>query len=382
MKEGFRMKKRILIGMLVLAMCMGALSGCSNNKTKTSAQNNVAATDEEKELAKELIDRAPTKADKVSAGVVNETIKLLKAKYKFEDVKKIYIEGDTDTYVALGAGWYEDLFADSGIKVEIQQSVEDNEPTLMERGDLTFANRMLYPYMLDRQMGADITAVWNSENPEPEIVTVVVKADSPYKSFADLKGKKIASSAAGCPYSVLVELADHYGWKEGVDYYHVNTKEYINALLAGEVDAVVYHPDWNISAVLLSGEAKIIDTALKDGVYTGGGGSRVIFAPTEYVKNNPNVVKGYVKLMEVVGAYLVNNKEEAAKIQESQDRTPAKGTEFWIDSAASTYYTSSLSLDEIKENDKRFNEWLVEKDSNFTEILDLDNGFYAEEYFK
>ncbi len=388
------MKKKILAATMALALGITSLTGCGSDSAssgnKAGTENTAGtkedsaseATDAEKALAAEFIDRAPTQDDVVTEAVVNETIKLLKEKYQFEDVKKILVSGDTDTYVALGKGWYDALFNDSGISVEIQQSVDDNEPSLMERGELTFANRMLYPYLLDKKNGADIIAVWNSDNPPKEIITIVTKADAPYESFADLKGKKIASSAAGCPYSALMELADTQGWEKGVDFEHVNTKEYINALLANEVDAICYHPDWNISAVLLSDEAKIIDTAVDGGVYVSGGGDRVVFAPTQFVKDNPNVVHGYVKLMEVVSAYLVNNKEDAAKVQESIDRTPAEGTEFWIDSAVGTYYTNPRSLDELKENARSFSEWLVEKDENFDAPLDVENGFFAEEFFE
>lgn len=389
------MKRKLISTVLALTLSVSVLSGCgstaANNDTSseanaadtsdTASAEESGATEEEKALAQELIDRSPTPEDNVTKGVVDEVVTLLKDKYEFEDVKEILVSGDTDTYVASGAGWYDALFNDSGIKVTIQQSVDDNEATLMERGELTFANRMLYPYLLNKQNNADVVAVWNSGNPAPEIVSVVVKSDSDYESFADLKGKKIASSAAGCPYSVLVELADHEGWTEGVDYTHVNTKEYVAALLAGEVDAIVYHPDWNISSVLLSGEAKIIDNALEDGVYVGGGGSRVIFTPTQYAKDNPNVVHGYVKLMEVVSAYLVNNKEDAAKIQESIDRTPAEGVEYWIDVAKETYYTNTLTLDEIKANSLSYDKWLIEHDESFDSELDMDNGIFAEEYF-
>ena len=341
----------------------------------------VEATDEEKALAQELIDRSPTQDDVVTKAVVEEGIKLIKEKYDFEDVGTVYVPGDTDTYVAEAAGFFEETFSDSGIKVEIQQSVDDNEATLMERGELTFGNRMTYPYLLNKQAGADIVAVWNSGNPDPEIVTVITRSDSEANSFSDLRGGKIASSAAGCPYSVLVELADEQGWTKGSDFEHVNTKEYTTALLSGEVDAIVYHPDWNTISALLSGEAKVIGYAKENGVYTGGGGSRVLFCPTEYAKKNPNVVKGYIKLMELVSAYLVSNPYDAGVLQESLDRTPAAGTYFWIQSAIPTYYTSQLSLADIKDNLKTYNEWLLEKDENFTTVLDFEDGVFDDSYF-
>ena len=376
------MKKKILASILALALGTASFTACANNGTGIK-RSTVQATEEEKALAKELLDRAPTQDDTVTEGVVNEFTNLLKEKYSLESQEKILVSGDYDTYTALGKGWFDAVFGDSGIKVEIQQSVDDNEPSLMERGELTFANRMLYPYLLDKQNDPDnkIIAVWNSDDPPKEIISVVVKSDSDYKSFKDLKGKKIASSAAGCPYSALMELAQHEGWEKGKDFELVNTKEYTNALLAGEVDAIVYHPDSKISSILLSGEAKIIDSALDGGIYASGGGDRVIFAPTQFVKDNPNITHTYIQLMEVVDAYVVNNPEDAAKVREGIDRTPAESSVFWIQRATGTLYTNPDSLEDLKKNAREFSEWLTGVDTNFKEPVDVEDGFYAEEFF-
>lgn len=384
------MNKKIFASTLALTLCTAIFTACGNadgngvangqTAKKTAA---VVATEEEAALAAEFLERSPVYEDVVTEGVVNEYIKLLKEKYAFEKYDKILVSGDYDTYTALGKGWYDALFADSGIKVEIQQSVDDNEPSLMERGELTFANRMLYPYLLDKKNDPDnkLIAVWNSDNPPKEIIAVVVKSDSEYKSFADLKGCKIASSAAGCPYSALMEQAQHNGWEKGKDFEHINTKEYTNALLAGEVDAIVYHPDKQVSPILLSGEAKIIDTALEGGIYEGGGGDRILFAPTDFVKNDPNITKGYVELMKVVGAYLVHNPEDAAAVREEIDRTPSESSVYWIEHATGSYYTNPRSLDELKDNARGFSEWLIDVDDNFSEPANVENGYFAEEYF-
>lgn len=384
------MKKRVVSGALMISLAISALTACgatdSNgldtgaNAARTAA---VVANDTEKELAKELLERAATPEDKVTDGVVNELIALLKEKYTFENVGTIYVEGDNTVYASQGKGWFKALFGDSGIEVQIQQSVDDDEPSLMERGELHFANRMLYPYLIDKKNDPDnkIIAVWNSDNPPAEIVTVVARADSEYESFADLKGKKIASSAAGCPYSTLIELAVNQGWEYNVDYQHVNTKEYTAALLAGEVDAIVYHPSSVVAPLLISGEGKIIDTAIDGGVYQSGGGDRVIFAPTQYVKDNPNITHAYVKLNDVVGAWVDQNAKEAASVEEAIDRTPAESTEFWIQSSGGTLYTSPDSLEALKENARSFSEWLVNYDKNFEKPIDVENGFFAEEYF-
>lgn len=388
------MKKRIVSSLLMVTLTAAALAGCESTTAEKAAdtienyegEDSASSTDEiseeEKALAQELVTRHVTAEDNVTKNVVEETLRLVKETYEFEDgVDEIKFAADETGYVAQGYGWFDLLFADAGIKVTEVQGAQDSEEELMARGDLTFANRMLYPYLLNKERGADLIAVWATQNPSPDIVSVIVRSDTDYETFSDLKGKKIASSTASCPYCVTEELVINEGWEEGVDYEFVNTKEYVNALLAGEVDAIIYHPGTAVNPILISGEARVLATALEDGPYVNGGGSRVIFTTKEFAKNNPNITKAYLKLQEVVKAYIILNKEEAGAVDESVSRIPAENTIYWWNVSEETMLPSELSIDEINENTDNFYNWLLEYDDAFNGGADLTD-LYAEEYFE
>lgn len=388
------MKKKIIVFMVALTLVTSVMTGCdrttaekaSNTLTEyhgdSESFDSAEISKEETALAAELVDRPVTADDKVTKNVVDEVIRLLKEKYTFEsDVKEIKFAADETGYVAQGYGWFEALYGDSGIKVTEVQGAQDSEEQLMARGDLTFANRMLYPYLLNRERGAELVAVWATQNPAPEIVSVIVRSDSDYQTFADLKGKKIASSTSSCPYCVTEELVLNEGWEEGVDYTFVNTKEYVNALLAGEVDAIIYHASTAVNPILISGEARVLATALEDGPYVNGGGSRVIFTTKEFAEKNPNITKSFIKLEEVVKAYIILHKEEAGKVDESISRIPAESTIYWWEVSEETMLPTTLSLEEIYANTENFYNWLLEHDGAFTGGVDFSD-LYADEYFE
>lgn len=389
------MKKKIVSSLLIATLTFAALTGCDSSTAEKaadtiadykgdedSASSTAELSDEEKALAQELVTRHVTAEDNVTKNVVEETLRLVKETYEFEQgVDEIKFAADETGYVAQGYGWFDLLFADAGIKVTEVQGAEDSEEELMERGDLTFANRMLYPYLLNKERGAELIAVWATQNPRPDIVSVIVRADSDYETFADLKGKKIASSTSSCPYCVTEELVLNEGWEEGVDFEFVNTKEYVNALIAGEVDAIIYHPGPAVNPILLSGEARVLTTALADGAYVNGGGSRVIFTTKEFAEKNPNITKAYLKLQELTKAYIILHKEEAGAVNESVSRVPAENAIYWWEASAETMLPTQSSIEEIYANTENFYNWLLEYDGAFTGGADLTD-LYAEEYFE
>ncbi|MDR3248876.1 MAG: ABC transporter substrate-binding protein, partial [Treponema sp.] len=158
-------------------------------------------------------------------------------------------------YIANDKGWFKD-FTDNGTKIELVQGVSGNEVQLFARGEVHFTQRMLYPYMLFITQGAPLVAVQGSTHPVVGVTSIMVKTESPYKTLDDLRGKRIASWRASCPYMVLFELTERNGWKEGADWQYVNTREYREALIAGETDAISWHPSDNVAALLTTGTAR------------------------------------------------------------------------------------------------------------------------------
>jgi ABC-type nitrate/sulfonate/bicarbonate transport system substrate-binding protein len=298
--------------------------------------------------------------------------------FEGEDLKELKVAAEAGdwTYYAQSQNLFEETFGKHGIKVTILQGTIGQESQLMARGDLHFAVRMLYPYLLYRSQGAKVIAVQASKHPEPEIASVIVPNDSPVKTFADLKGKKIASWRAGCPYMVLFERTENEGWKIGQDWEYVNIppNNQNNALLSGEIDALSAHPLNELAPLLISGNAREVAYALPDGVYVNGGGITVTFAPSDFPEKYPKITKAYIALQETTEQKLLENTDEAASIVESINRTPAEVSKFSWNRFKATY-KSEFDLDKVKSETQAMQEWLlahgdIEKAVNVEELFD------------
>jgi sulfonate transport system substrate-binding protein len=263
------------------------------------------------------------------------------------------------TYIAKEKGWLREAFEDQGIKIELVEGVTGNEIPLFGRGDLHFTSRMLYPYLLYRSQGADLISVQVSTHPIPEVASVMVSFNSPYKSIDDLKGKKIASWRAGCPYMVLYEIMEKKGWKEGQDWHYVNIRTPNDALAAGEIDAFSGHPLDNVAALLTTGTAREIAYPAADSIYVTGGGVTVNFTTGSFAKNYPNIVKKYIEVQEFVLEWMLDNIDEGTAILERITRAPAQVSKLaWSRRVGN--WKSEKNLTTILVETEAMQDWLIE----------------------
>jgi ABC-type nitrate/sulfonate/bicarbonate transport system substrate-binding protein len=276
-----------------------------------------------------------------------------------EDLKVLKIPATDWTYIAKEKGWLKEVFEDQGITVELVEGVTGNEIPLFGRGDLHFTSRMLYPYLLYRSQGADLISVQVSTHPAPEVASVMVKADSPYQTIDDLKGKKIASWRAGCPYMVLYEIMENKGWKEGQDWTYVNIRTSNDALIAEEVDAFSAHPLDNVAALLTTGTAREIAYPAADSVYVTGGGVTVNFTTSSFAKNYPNIVKKYIEVQEFALEWMLDNIPEGTAILERITRAPAHVSQLaWSRRVGN--WRSERDLGKILVETEIMQNWLIE----------------------
>ena len=302
---------------------------------------------------------------------------------EFENLSTLNIAASDWAYVADNKGWLKSTFEDNGIHVETVQGTLGNEAQLIARGDLHFANRMLYPYLQYRSEGADLKTVQVSHHPEPKIVSVIVPKDSTVQSFDDLEGKKIASWRAGCPYMALYEIAENKGWKEGEDWTYVNipSSDSKTALVSGEVDALSAHPLSDIAAILIDGETREIANPAPDSVYINGGGVTVTFTSGDFSKNYPNIVKAYLSLQEQTWTWILKNIDDAASIVESVNRVPTDISKFTWDRRSATF-SSNTNLEEIEAETDAMQDWLIRHEdidsTKRVEVADLfDPQYFA-----
>jgi ABC-type nitrate/sulfonate/bicarbonate transport system substrate-binding protein len=283
--------------------------------------------------------------------------------FEGEDLKELKIGSSDWAYVAQQRGLFEEIFGKYGIKVTVIEGTIGQEAQLMARGDLHITGRMLYPYLLYRSAGADMIAVQSSVHPHPKITAIIVAQDSSVQKFEDLKGKKISSWRAGCPYMVLFELADKANWKQGVDWEYVNIPytEHKDGLLSGEIDAISSHLLTDIIPMVASGAFREVAYAAEDGVYVNGGGSTVQFAPSEFAKKYPKIIKTYLDLQEQVFDWILENKDEAALLVKAVNRTPEEISKFaWDKERSASTWKRESDLAKVKRETKAMQDWLLE----------------------
>jgi ABC-type nitrate/sulfonate/bicarbonate transport system substrate-binding protein len=291
------------------------------------------------------------------------TTSLLPSPFGDEKLAELKVTANDDwVYIAQKKGWFTERFEQYGVKVSLVQGTLGNEAQLMARKDLHFANRMLYPYLLYRSQGADLMAVQVSTHPKPDIASVLVLKDSPIQTFEDLKGKKVASWRAGCPYMVLYEMAEGRGWVQGKDWSYVNipSGEQKNALLSKEIDAVSGHLLGDVAQLLISNLAREVAYPAEDSVYINGGGVTVIFTSSEFAKNYPNITKALIDLQIETEQWMLANLDEATKLVEGITRVPSEVSRLAWQRMGSTWETTNLDFETIKKQTKDMQDWLVE----------------------
>jgi len=379
--------KKVLALVAITSLLVTGTTACSSD-TASQSGNTTAVTEisqEAKNLAKELLSRPVKPSDVVTKEVISATIEELKAAYQFESLDEIKIASGDWAYYADNQGLFKQLFDANGTKVTLVEGSVGNETQLFERNELHLTNRMLYPYLLFKSQGAKIIAVALSEDPNPDIVGIIVKADSDIHSLEDLKGKKVASWKAGCQYVALLEQMQTIGYQEDVDYtyFNVSNNDIKTALQSGEVDAVSTHLFTSLNGNLINGEFREIANAKADGVYVNYGGASVTFTSEDFEQNYPNILAATLKLREVINAYIITNEEEVYTIIEKITRVPVENSIFYAERNDETFYTNGDSLKNVVKDTAEYQNWLIENIEEFTEEGRIPNDqLFSTKFFK
>ncbi|MCC7252195.1 aliphatic sulfonate ABC transporter substrate-binding protein, partial [Hyphomicrobium sp.] len=157
--------------------------------------------------------------------------------------------------------------------------------------------------------GAKLTYV-AQEAPSPTAQAILVPPDSPLKSVADLKGKKIAFTKAAGVHFLLISALSKEGLKfSDIEPAYLTPADGRAAFEKRAVDAwVVWDPF--VAAAQKQADARI----LSDG--SGGIASyqRYYLASTPFATSEPKLIEAYFALLQETGKWVKANPAEAAKI--------------------------------------------------------------------
>lgn len=143
----------------------------------------------------------------------------------------------------------------------------------------------------------------------PKTIAVIVGYNSPIKTPADLKGKKVAVPKATYTEHLLSLVLESAGLSlKDIEYVNLPNQEVAPAIVAGNVDAgAVWEP------ALTRFEVEKAIRVLRDGTGFKTGISGIVATP-EAVKNKRELVKAFLRAYIRGGEYVVAHPREAADL--------------------------------------------------------------------
>lgn len=208
-------------------------------------------------------------------------------------------------YVAIEKGY----FADQGLDVGIDYSMENDNTVLVGTGNLTFAIVSGEQVMLARAQSLPVVyvAAWYQQYP----VGIVAKTSSGIQSVADLKGKKIGLPGLyGASYIGAIALLDSAGLEQSDVTLDSIGYTQVPALIADRDDAVVIYT----ANEPLQLENQGVDYVLfktSDAVDLVANG---LITNEKTIEENPELVQKMVTAMLQGIQYTIDNPDEAFEI--------------------------------------------------------------------
>jgi sulfonate transport system substrate-binding protein len=156
--------------------------------------------------------------------------------------------------------------------------------------------------------GAQLT-YFAQEAPSPSAQAIIVRADAPYKTVADLKGKKIAVTKAAGSHYLLISALDKAGLRfKDIDAAYLTPADGRAAFERGSVAAWV---TWDpfLAGVQRQSEVRILADGRNVADY-----QRYYLASTAYANARPDVLAVVFEALSKTGKWVKQSPKEAAEL--------------------------------------------------------------------
>ena len=218
-------------------------------------------------------------------------------------------------FIPLDVGAAEGIWAKYGLEVEISALQGDAKLQQALTSDSVDFGLGSGPSMAFAVKGAPVVAIAAFAG-EPRNISVVIAANSPIKSVADLKGKLLSVTTAGSLTDWLVHrLSVQEGWgTDGVKTAALGGFEAaLPALKTGQIDGIMAATE---AGYLLEerGEGRILVGMEK---YAPKFHTHVVFARKALVASNPDLVSRFLKGFFASVAFMKANKDKTSAVAES-----------------------------------------------------------------
>lgn len=212
-------------------------------------------------------------------------------------------------------GWLEEALQEQGIGVEWVLSAGSNKANEYLRSEaIDFGSTAGAAALLARANGSPIKTVYIFS--KPEWTALVVPADSPIASVADLKGKKIAATKGTDPYFFLLRSLNEAGLS-GADVEVVNLQhaDGRTALERGEVDAWA-GLDPHMAASEIEAGSKLLYRNIDFNTYG------FLNANEQFITQYPELTAKVLEQYERARHWILDNPDEAAQILAEEAKIP------------------------------------------------------------
>ncbi|MFR0690032.1 aliphatic sulfonate ABC transporter substrate-binding protein [Enterobacterales bacterium AE_CKDN230030158-1A_HGKHYDSX7] len=212
-------------------------------------------------------------------------------------------------------GWLEKSLKPQGTQVRWVFSQGSNRSLeYLNAGSTDFASTAGLAAVLSRANGSPLKTVYIASR--PEWTALVVPKDSPLKSVADLKGKKIAATKGTDPYLFLLRSLQQAGLdKSDVEIVHLQHPDGRAALEQGRVDAWA-GLDPHMAASELQAGSRLLYRNVDFNSYG------VLSVTEKFEQEQPALIKQVIAAYEEARQWAVAHPEETAKLLAEEAKLP------------------------------------------------------------
>nr|WP_256596005.1 aliphatic sulfonate ABC transporter substrate-binding protein [Pseudomonas sp. RW407] len=212
-------------------------------------------------------------------------------------------------------GWLEQVLKPEGTEVRWVFSQGSNRSLeYLNAGSTDFASTAGLAAVLSRANGSPLKTVYIASR--PEWTALVVPKDSPLKSLADLKGRKVAATKGTDPYLFLLRSLQSAGLGKGdVEIVHLQHPDGRTALERGQVDAWA-GLDPHMAASELQAGSRLLYRNVDFNSYG------VLSVTERFAREQPQLIKQVIGAYERARHWAIEHPEETARLLAEEARLP------------------------------------------------------------
>jgi len=292
----------------------------------------------------------------------------------YVDVTGSGILTDT-TGLARDLGYFNEEFNKIGVKLNLIPMTGAG-PAINEAlasGSLDIGSLGDVPAVLGKANGVDTKIIIASDLSGG--ASLISGIGTNYKSIKDLKGKTIATQRGAFMHRALATLLKEAGLTfNDIEFINVNAQTAAEMLVTGNVDAIIVG-GVTLTRLYEQGYNIVVDYRENPAAKTGGG----TIARTQFVKENPDIIKAYVVSIARARKYAIENPNALKNLW---TQTGESGASYEYLYPKHNNYPSIILKEDAKNNFEATLQFLLDydlitKDKAFS-ISDWYDGRFAE----